>query len=465
MIARVLSSLMLLITVSTWAQMTIVVSTTPQLTPLRDTLYVAGSFNNWNPRDENFRMELGPNGYSVLINGVSGQSYNYKITRGSWPTVEGSTTGGFIADRSLIYQSGATETISVLGWEDIGGNPTITEHVRILDSNFHIPQLQRNRRIWISFPPNYFTSANYYPVIYMHDGQNVFNAGTSFSGEWRVDESMTNELQNACAQSIIVAIDNGGGERLNEYAPWVNSQYNQGGQGAEYCSFLVNTLKPFIDANYRTLSDRSNTAIMGSSLGALISAYAAFSYPEVFGKVGLFSPAYWFNPEIFDLGENHDNLPGTLVYHVCGTNEGNGSVLEDQNEMIQNLQSNGYLSDELQSLDWADGAHSEWFWDREFPAAYTWLIDCASNQSDLIISKDLRLFPNPADTSFEIQSSGDRIVSLEILSQEAKAVRWERYFEHLYSLKQDVSELNSGVYFVVIGLDGGKRYTFRLIKK
>lgn len=465
MIARVLSSLMLLITVSTWAQMTIVVSTTPQLTPLRDTLYVAGSFNNWNPRDENFRMELGPNGYSVLINGVSGQSYNYKITRGSWPTVEGSTTGGFIADRSLIYQSGATETISVLGWEDIGGNPTITEHVRILDSNFHIPQLQRNRRIWISFPPNYFTSANYYPVIYMHDGQNVFNAGTSFSGEWRVDESMTNELQNACAHSIIVAIDNGGGERLNEYAPWVNSQYNQGGQGAEYCSFLVNTLKPFIDANYRTLSDRSNTAIMGSSLGALISAYAAFSYPEVFGKVGLFSPAYWFNPEIFDLGENHDNLPGTLVYHVCGTNEGNGSVLEDQNEMIQNLQSNGYLSDELQSLDWADGAHSEWFWDREFPAAYTWLIDCASNQSDLIISKDLRLFPNPADTSFEIQSSGDRIVSLEILSQEAKAVRWERYFEHLYSLKQDVSELNSGVYFVVIGLDGGKRYTFRLIKK
>jgi predicted alpha/beta superfamily hydrolase len=465
MIARFLSSLMLLITVSTWAQMTIVVSTTPQLTPLRDTLYVAGSFNNWNPRDENFRMELGPNGYSVLINGVSGQSYNYKITRGSWPTVEGSTTGGFIADRSLIYQSGATETISVLGWEDIGGNPTITEHVRILDSNFHIPQLQRNRRIWISFPPDYFTSANYYPVIYMHDGQNVFNTGTSFSGEWRVDESMTNELQNACAQSIIVAIDNGGGERLNEYAPWVNPQYNQGGQGAEYCSFLVNTLKPFIDANYRTLSDRSNTAIMGSSLGALISAYAAFSYPEVFGKVGLFSPAYWFNPEIFDLGENHDNLPGTLVYHVCGTNEGNGSVLEDQNEMIQNLQSNGYLSDELQSLDWADGAHSEWFWDREFPAAYTWLIDCASNQSDLIISKDLRLFPNPADTSFEIQSSGDRIVSLEILSQEAKAVRWERYFEHLYSLKQDVSELNSGVYFVVIGLDGGKRYTFRLIKK
>jgi predicted alpha/beta superfamily hydrolase len=456
---------MLLIAFSARAQMTIAVANTPQLTPLRDTLYVAGSFNNWNPRDENFRMELGPNGYSVSFSGVAGTTYNYKITRGNWPAVEGSATGGFIADRSLIYQSGATETISVLGWEDIGGNPTVTEHVRILDSNFHIPQLQRNRRIWISFPPDYFTSANYYPVIYMHDGQNVFNAGTSFSGEWRVDESMTNELQNACSQSIIVAIDNGGGERLNEYAPWVNSQYNQGGQGAEYCSFLVNTLKPFIDANYRTLSDRTNTAIMGSSLGALISAYAAFSYPEVFGKVGLFSPAYWFNPEIFDLGENHDNLPGTLVYHVCGTNEGNGSVLADQNEMIQNLQTNGYSSDELQSLDWSDGAHSEWFWDREFPAAYTWLIDCSSNQSDLIISKDLRLFPNPADTSFEIQSSAGRIVSLEILSQEAKAVRWERYLEHHYSLKQDVSELNSGVYFVVIGLDDGKRYTFRLIKK
>jgi predicted alpha/beta superfamily hydrolase len=447
------------------AQMNIVVANVPQLTPLRDTLYVAGSFNNWNPRDENYRMELGPNGYSVSISGVAGSSYSYKITRGNWPTVEGSATGGFIGDRSLVYQSGATETISVLGWEDIGGNPTITEHVRILDSNFHIPQLQRNRRIWISFPPDYFTSAAYYPVVYMHDGQNVFNAGTSFSGEWRVDESMLDELEQACSQAIIVAIDNGGAQRINEYAPWTNSEYNQGGQGDEYCSFLVNTLKPFIDANYRTLSDRNNTAIMGSSLGALISAYAAFTYPEVFGKVGLFSSAYWFNPEIFTLAENHQNIPNTNIYHVCGTNEGNGSVLDDQNEMIQRLQNNGYQSDELQSLHWADGAHSEWFWDREFPAAYTWLIDCASNQSEMAISKDISLFPNPADTSFEIQSSGDRIVSIEILSQEAKAVRWERYFEPLYSLKQDVSELNSGVYFVVIGLDGGKRYTFRLIKQ
>lgn len=465
MIARLGALCFILLATMARGQMTILVANTPQLTPLRDTLYVAGSFNNWNPRDENYRMELGPNGYSVSITGVNGNAYNYKITRGNWPTVEGSATGGFIADRTVLYQQGSTETISVLGWEDIGGNPTVSAHVRILDSNFHIPQLQRNRRVWICFPPDYFTSAEYYPVIYMHDGQNVFNSGTSFSGEWRVDESMINELENACTQSIIVAIDNGGAERLNEYAPWMNTQYNQGGQGDEYCSFLVNTLKPFIDANYRTLSDRSNTAIMGSSLGALISAYAAFTYPEVYGKVGLFSPAYWFNPGIFDLAEDHNNLSGTFIYHVCGTNEGNGSVLDDQNEMIQRLQNNGYPGDELQSLDWAEGAHSEWFWDREFPAAYLWLVDCASGQPESLISMDLNLFPNPTDTSFQIQSNRERIVSLEMFGQDGKCVRWERYFEHLHALKQDVSALNSGVYFVVIGLDGGKRYTFRLIKQ
>ncbi len=465
MIARFGVVVLLMQALGSQAQMELVVSAVPQLTPLRDTLYVAGSFNGWNPRDENYRMEPGPNGYSVLIQGVNGTSYSYKITRGSWATVEGSTTGGFIADRSLLFQSNGSASINVAGWEDIAGNPTVTANVRILDSNFHIPQLQRNRRIWISFPPDYFTSNDYYPVVYMQDGQNVLNAGTSFSGEWRVDESMINELQNACSQAIIVAIDNGGVQRINEYAPWLNSQYNQGGQGDEYCSFLVNTLKPYIDANYRTLSDRANTAIMGSSLGALISAYTAFTYPEVFGKVGLFSSAYWFNPQIFDLAENHQNLPNTAIYHVCGTNEGDGSVLEDQNEMIQRLQNNGYPIEDLQSLDWSDGAHSEWFWDREFPAAYTWLIDCASNQPEVVVSRDLRLFPNPADTSFEIQSNAERIQSLEILSHEGKAVRWEHYFEHHYSIKQDVSELTSGLYFVIIGLEGGKRYTFRLIKQ
>jgi predicted alpha/beta superfamily hydrolase len=447
------------------AQMSLVISSVPQLTPLRDTLYVAGSFNGWNPRDENYRMESGPNGYSVLIQGTNGSSYSYKITRGSWPTVEGSSTGGFIADRSLIFQNGSSLSIGVAGWEDIAGNPTVTPNVRILDSNFHIPQLQRNRRIWISFPPDYFTSSDYYPVVYMQDGQNVLNAATSFSGEWRVDESMINELQNACSQAIIVAIDNGGAQRINEYAPWPNSQYNQGGQGDEYCSFLVNTLKPYIDANFRSLSDRANTAIMGSSLGALISAYAAFTYPEVFGKVGLFSSAYWFNPQIFDLAENHQNLPNTAIYHVCGTNEGSGSVLEDQNEMIQRLQNNGYPAEELQSLHWLDGAHSEWFWDREFPAAYTWLIDCASNQSEMTVSKDLRLFPNPADTSFEIQSSGERIESLEILSRDGKAIHKEFYSERSNSIQQNVSEFSSGLYFVIIGMEGGKRYTFRLIKQ
>jgi predicted alpha/beta superfamily hydrolase len=448
------------------AQMVLNVVSTPQLTPIRDTLYVAGSFNNWNARDPEFMMLPTPNGYSVSISGESGATYQYKITRGSWPTVEGSSTGAYISNRSLVYQNGGEENITINGWEDIGGVPTITAHLRILDSNFPIPQLNRVRRVWICFPPDYFTTENYYPVVYMHDGQNVFNAATSFAGEWGVDEAMLEEVNNVCTNAIIVAVDNGGGDRLDEYAPWLNTQYNEGGQGGLYASFLVNDLKPYIDNQYRTLTTPEHTAIMGSSLGGLISAYAAFTYPNVFGRVGIFSPAYWFNPQIFDLGASHTPGEGTKIYHVCATNEGNGSVLQDQEEMVDVLLANGYTSDQLFSLDVQNGAHSEWFWKQEYPAAYTWLIDCNSvGVYDAVIS-EVVLFPNPSDSSIEIQSTGNQKISgYSIVAMNGQAVKAETFATAQETVRASITDLHSGSYFVFLRLESGKRATLRLIKK
>lgn len=402
------------------ASMTIQIVNAPQLTPLLDTLYLAGTINDWNAASETHMFSNNNGIWVIVINGVQGSMIQFKITRGGWSRVEGSINGGYIPNRSLTYQENGQIQITIAGWEDIPGTTTVTPHVRILDSNFYIPQLNRYRRIWVALPSDYSISTNYYPVMYMHDGQNLFNAGTSFSGEWSIDESLIDPVFGTCSESIIIGIDNGGAERLNEYAPWINQQYNAGGQGDEYAAFIVETLKPFIDGYFRTLPDRGNTAIGGSSLGALISAYTIFSYPEFFSKAALFSSAYWFNPEIFDLAASAPVFPDTKFYHVCGTSEGSGSVLEDQQEMNASLSQAGYANENLFQLDWTDGEHSEWFWEREFPAAFDWLFQCFSTTEENQ-ALHWKLYPNPASDTIQLENlnglSASKILVINSIGQ------------------------------------------------
>ena len=118
----------------------------------------------------------------------------------------------------------------------------------------------------------------------MHDGQNLFDKNTSGYGEWKVDEALDKLYREKGLKLIVVGIDHGGSERLNEYSPFKNEKYG-GGKGDAYLDFVVNTLKPYIDSNYRTLSDKKNTGIMGSSMGGLISHYAALKFPKFLEKL------------------------------------------------------------------------------------------------------------------------------------------------------------------------------------
>ncbi|MGB7842151.1 MAG: alpha/beta hydrolase-fold protein, partial [Salinimicrobium sp.] len=147
-------------------------------------------------------------------------------------------------------------------------------------STFEIaaPQLDTIRKIWVYLPENYETSEESYPVLYMHDAQNLFDAATSYSGEWKVDEVL-DSLKTP--QVIVVGIEHGNDKRIEELTPYPNEKYG-GGKADAYVNFLMITLKPHIDATYRTLPDAENTAIMGSSLGGLTSFYAAIKYPETF---------------------------------------------------------------------------------------------------------------------------------------------------------------------------------------
>lgn len=248
---------------------------------------------------------------------------------------------------------------------------TATDNVTVLDTEFKLPVLDRSRTVRIYLPPGYDRSEQAYPVVYMHDGQNLFDAATSFCGEWAVDESL-NQLHRETGLSIIaVGIDNGAEHRIRELSPWSNEEFGDA-EGEEYMSFVVNTVKPHIDRNYRTLSDKQHTAIMGSSMGGLISHYAAFHYPHIFSKAGIFSPSYWFADEVFDFSHADKLDPDSRLYLLAGGAESEAMVGGFE-RMLKQLRDAGLDRDRLRSKLVDGYGHSESFWRAEFPEAIAWL--------------------------------------------------------------------------------------------
>jgi metallo-beta-lactamase class B len=178
--------------------------------------------------------------------------------------------------------------------------------------------------------------------------------------------------------AIVVAVDNGGTHRLDEYDPWRNPDPTLGGgEGDAYVEFLARTLKPYVDTHYRTLRDAAHTGVLGSSAGGLISLYAALKYPTVFGRAGVFSCACWLaEPRIYGLARAaRPRRPAQRFYFVSGALETpSGGPARDQRRVVDSLAAAGLpLGTSVQSLVRDDGKHAEWFWRREFPAAYRWL--------------------------------------------------------------------------------------------
>lgn len=181
-------------------------------------------------------------------------------------------------------------------------------------------ELHNARDLLVYLPPSYHHTARRYPVIYMHDGQNLFDHATSFAGEWGVDETMEQLAYVEGLEAIIVGINNTGVQRLGEYTPFADRHYG-GGQGDRYLDFVIHTVKPLIDRDLRTRHGPRYTGIMGSSLGGLVSLYAFFRHPEVFGFAGVMSPSLWFAEEaIFRYVEAAAFHPGKL-YLDAGTRE------------------------------------------------------------------------------------------------------------------------------------------------
>lgn len=448
-------------------QLTLKVISIPSTTPPGANIFTVGTFNNWDPGDATkILTSLGNGQYSITLTPPVGE-VKYKFTRGSWPTVEGNATGGYLPDRVLNYNGQPTTVeLSILSWEDInGGNTTAAPNVTVLDNNFYMPQLNRNRRIWLYLPPDYLTTTKKYPVLYMHDGQNLFDTYTSFSGEWEVDESLNELHQQGDYGCIVVGIDNGGASRLDEYSPWVNTQYNEGGEGALYVDFIVNTLKPHIDSLYRTLPGRLSTGIMGSSMGGLISMYALSERQDVFSKAGIFSPAFWFagsNPA--NHVATHPKQGEVRVYFLAGGDEP-AYVEADMQEVADAMTTAGFSATEKYFYVPSDGGHNEAFWRREFPDAYEWLFQGAVTSVNWPNSRQeqIEIFPNPSSSwvRFSGIAEGER-VDLQILGSDGKLWRDTAATggEPVWT-----GDLPAGFYVLKLKKKGGKWVAGKLVRQ
>ncbi len=157
--------------------------------------------------------------------------------------------------------------------------------------NFHSEHLDNKRDIIVWLPPSYKTDARrHYPVLYMHDGQNLMDPKTSYAGmDWRVDETLSKLIKQNKIQEVIVVGINNTDDRLEEYSDTE--------KGRNYINFIISELKPFIDDEYRTLTDRENTAVIGSSMGGLISLLIAWNFPEVFSKAGCMSSSFYYHDD------------------------------------------------------------------------------------------------------------------------------------------------------------------------
>ena len=240
-------------------------------------------------------------------------------------------------------------------------------NVTVIDEAFHMPQLKRDRRIWLYKPPEHDQSDKTYPVVYMQDGQNLFDEGNAFAEEWEVDET----LNALSAQCIVVGIDNGE-NRMTEYNFQDHEEYGSG-EGEKYIQFIVETLKPFIDRNYKTKPEREHTHIAGSSMGGLISLYGAMYFAETFGGAGVFSPSLWLVPdavaEFRKLAEKGGHFPQRF-YFYGGAQEG-GDMLTHINNMAKMLHEFPQYIIDLH-VD-PTGDHSEYRWRAMFQSYYTWL--------------------------------------------------------------------------------------------
>lgn len=239
--------------------------------------------------------------------------------------------------------------------------------------------LSTRRDILVYVPPGYDSSRDRYPVLYLQDGQNLFDPATAFGGrDWCVDVTADFLISRGIIEPlIIVGVYNTGVRRISEYTPTRDPRIRKGGKGDRYAQMLARELKPFIDKQYRTRRGTADTGVGGSSLGGLVSLQAGLLYPRVFGKVAAMSPSVWWDQHaILALVRRFRTAARPRVWIDIGTEEGNnpGQILEEARLLRDVLQERGWREgQDLQYREYQGAGHEEGAWGHRLDDVLGWL--------------------------------------------------------------------------------------------
>lgn len=338
-------------------------------------VYISGNFNNWVTQDYNYEMERVGQGlyhFKFSPDFHYPDELLYKFTRGDWSEVEIDKFGNRTENRSTKKRNGIKKE-HVAKWRRnwLPFKPNFLPKVHLISKEFEIPQLNKTRRIWALLPHNYENTNESYPVLYLQDAQNLFNEKAQY-GNWEIDKKLAVMSEYNIGNLIVVAIEHAEKERIKEYN--VGNTVLGSGQGKKYIRFVTETLKPFVDSNFRTKKDRANTGIGGSSMGGLVSIFSGIMYPEIFGKLMIFSPSLWVVPKIklsiLDMAEPKD----TRIYLYAGGDE-SATMIDHVKKFKKRLVNKEGYVDKMKvhlSIN-KEGKHNEGYWSDEFPKAIEWL--------------------------------------------------------------------------------------------
>ncbi len=337
-------------------------------------VYISGNFNSWRTQDKEFVMEqVGINSYHYKFSHDFDYPTTllYKFTKGDWSEVEIDSQGNRTENRSTNSHTGI-QNEHVARWRKnwLPFKQSFLPQVLLISDEFEIPQLNKTRKIWALLPHDYDNTAERYPVMYLQDAQNLFNEKAKY-GNWEIDKKLAVMSEYKIGKIIIIAVEHAEEDRVKEYN--VGKTVLGKGQGKKYIRFVTDTLKPFVDQNFRTKTEREHTGIGGSSMGGLVSIFSGLKNPEVYGKLMIFSPSLWVVPEL-KINPAKADTADTKVYLYAGGNESD-TMIEHVNKFQEDLISSEFVKDRMKinlSIN-VHGTHSETYWSDEFPKAIEWL--------------------------------------------------------------------------------------------
>jgi predicted alpha/beta superfamily hydrolase len=248
-----------------------------------------------------------------------------------------------------------------------------------LHRRFPSGYLSTPRDIAVYLPPGYDENGARLPVLYLQDGQNLFDSATAFNGqEWHADLTADELIGSGAIEPLIlVGVYNTGVRRISEYTPTRDPAHRKGGKGDRYAQMLARELKPFIDGQYRTRKSAADHGVGGSSLGGLVALEAALLYPRVFGKTAVLSPSVWWDRRsILELVRKFKAATRPRIWLDCGTREGDApaQAIEDLRLLRDALVEKGWQEGVTLHYSEVEGAgHNEQAWGARFGAVLQWL--------------------------------------------------------------------------------------------